>query len=105
MGKASFRPVRKGMSALGQSPQVGALSVQAARNGKRYAESIAPVGPTSNYKNSFRVRPTQVRVPGRYGGRRAGAVLENTAPHAHLVEWHNQSLVLTRTAAHMEQQR
>lgn len=91
------------MERLARSAGVQRHSLQAAQAGQGFAESIAPVGPTGNYKRGFRVRAEQVSVPGRDGGRRAGALLYNVAPHAYLVEVRNGAAVLQQTKAWIEQ--
>lgn len=86
----------QGMRDLVMSKDVGDATLAAASAGMAYAESIAPVD-SGDYKGSFRVARVVVDVPGRYGGPRAGAVVENTAPHAHLVEHRNGDFVMART--------
>lgn len=103
MGKSvEFTPDSKGIRALTASDDIGQVCVAAAEAGKTFAESIAPIGPTGNYARGFRVAPVDVTVPGPWGSIRAGAVLYNEAPHAHLVEWRNDSRVLERAAAYIE---
>ncbi len=104
MAKVTYKPIRSGLEQVARSSEVGSQMVAAAESGRRFAEGIAPVGPTGNYRRSFRVRRSEITVPGGRVRRVAGAVLENTAPHAGLVEWHNRSFVLTRTMAHIEQE-
>ena len=100
---AKFEPRSAGMRELGSSRGVQQACLDAARAGQVYAESISPVGATGTYSRGFNVRPATVTVAGRYGGRRAGAVLENTDPEALHVEWTNRDHVLARTAAWIEQ--
>lgn len=91
-----------GMRSLVLSKEMSDVALAVAEAGKGYGESIAPVGPTGNYKAGFRASRAVVNVPGQYGGPRAGAVLENTAPHAHLVEFRNRDFVMGRTADWMQ---
>lgn len=99
---SSYERDPRGMKALVMSKEVSDAALAVAQAGKAYAESIAPVGPTGNYKAGFRVARVVVDVPGRYGGPRAGAVVENTAPHAHLVEYRNGAFVMARTRDFMQ---
>jgi len=76
-----YKPNPAGMRALGQSPGVGQAMVRAAERGKWAAErSARAYSRSGQYAGSFRVRQTDV-IAGRSNERRAGAVLENVAPH------------------------
>lgn len=101
MADFQYTPSRKGMQAIANSAGVGEAAVRMAKAGKAYAKSIAPVGKTGDYKNSFEVEQVDVQVPTKGGFEtRAGAVLRNTAPYsAPQVEVEHK--VLKRTAAHL----
>lgn len=92
---SSYKPDRAGMDALVQSLDMGRAMVQVAEVGRRWAESAAPRD-SGEYAGSFQVRQETVRFRGRFSGDRAGAVLENTAPHAAAVEWRQGRHVLAR---------
>lgn len=103
MTNVSYQPKRGALQDLALSREVGDAMVDVAQRGKVFVEGIAPVGPTGNYSRGFRVRRENVTLTGAEVRRAAGAFLENTAPHAGLVEWHNGSLILTQGMAWMEQ--
>lgn len=101
MADFQYKADRKGVRALANSAGVGQAAVRAAKAGQRFAESIAPVGKTGDYKNSFEVEQVDVQVPTKGGFEtRAGAILRNTAPHSLPVEGSHR--VLRRTADHMK---
>jgi hypothetical protein len=79
-----YRPNRHDVQAFFNSGQLYRAVERVALDGKTYAESIAPVGETEDYKSSFQVNRTEVEVSGKP---RAAAKLENTSGHAAPVEW------------------
>lgn len=97
MSREGFTPDRRGVQDLLNSRMVQSGTVRAAQSIERTARAIAPRD-TGQYAGSFRSRA--VRVPtltGRGGTElRAGAAVENTAPHAAVVEARRQ--VLARAA-------
>ena len=76
-----------GMTLLVNSRDMTALVVARAEAGKAHATSISPRSDRrhQHYADSFVVRKVKINDP--RGGRRAGAVLANTADHAGAVEW------------------
>lgn len=98
MARPGFTPDRAGVRRLHQSPEVGAASLRAAEAVQSTGEALAPVD-TGEYQRSFSSRRESVPTLSRLGGNynRAGAIVENTAGHAAVVEARNQ--VLSRAAA------
>lgn len=80
----SYTPDRSGLKALGQSDGIGRTCLEAAERGKAEAERIAPRD-TGEYAESFIARRETV-LAGWNNEPRAGAILENTAPHSVVVE-------------------
>lgn len=95
---STYRPDRQGMKALMRSDGIGRACERAAQAGQRAAEAAAPRD-SGEYATSFRTRRETVTVSGE---QRAGAVLENTAPHAAAVEWRNGAHVLSRAVDAIE---
>lgn len=97
MDREGFQPDHDGIRQLMASPIVGNGSLNAARTVQRAAEAIAPRS-SGTYARSFQSRPSRTPTLTARGGMevRAGAVVENTAPHAASVEARNH--VLTRAA-------
>ena len=102
---------RAGMDALMVSRDMAAMCRRAAEAGKVYAVSISPRSKQSHkhYQSSFVVR--KAIFNDARGGRRAGAILANTADHAGAVEWGvtvagrkptKGQNVLSRTVSHIE---
>lgn len=110
------RPVRvtwdtRGMNQLVNSREMSAMCVAMAEAGKAHAVSISPRSERNHqhYADSFVVRKVKINDP--RGGRRAGAVLANTADHAGAVEWGTERAgrkpqralnVLSRTVSFIE---
>lgn len=63
-----------------------------------YAIQISPHGKTLDYVGSFHAKNGEVIIAGM---RRVACRLWNTSDHSVEVEWINESLVLTRTLAHL----
>lgn len=97
MDREGFVPNPAGMERLLRSRPVQAATVRSAETIAGTARSIAPRD-TGEYAGSFRTRPVQIPTLTRGGGKtiRAGAAVENTAPHALVVEGRNH--VLARSA-------
>lgn len=76
--QARYVPSRKEMRKLMQSRDIGKLTQQAAENGQKFAESIAPRD-TGEYARGFRVET-------RIVGDRVTSVLVNSVPYATALE-------------------
>lgn len=96
--RPGFSIDRSGVKRLHQSPEAGRACLGAARAIQSVGEAIAPVD-TGEYQGSFDARQESVPTMSRLGGNysRAGAVVENTAGHAAVVESRDQ--VLARAIA------
>ncbi|HEY1176484.1 MAG TPA: hypothetical protein VGF17_10025 [Phytomonospora sp.] len=101
----------RGMTQVVNSQAMQAMCVAMAEAGRAHAVSISPRSSREHkhYADSFVVRKVKINDP--RGGRRAGAVLANTADHAGAVEWGTQragrklqqaSNVLSRTVSFIE---
>lgn len=88
--QARYVPNRREMRKLMQSRDIAKLTQQAAENGKRFAESIAPRD-TGDYANGFDVETRVV-------GDRATSVLLNRVRYATVIEVRDR--VLGRAADH-----
>lgn len=97
MDREGFILDHDGVRELLTSPMVAKGSLNAAQTVQRTAEAIAPRG-SGTYRNSFRSQNVRTPTLTSRGGMevRAGAIVENTAPHASAVE--ARSHVLTRAA-------
>lgn len=95
--REGFTPDRDGIKQLMASPMAAKASLNAAQTVQRTAEAIAPRN-SGTYGSSFRSTNTRTPTLTAHGGMevRAGAVVENTAPHAAAVEARRN--VLTRAA-------
>lgn len=95
--REGFTPDHDGIRQLMTSPMAAKASLNAAQTIQRTAEAIAP-RTSGTYRNSFRSNNVRTPTLTARGGMevRAGAVVENTAPHAGTVE--ARSHVLTRAA-------
>ena len=99
-----------GMNALMVSREMSSMCRQYAELGKAYARTISPRSKKrhQHYASSFVVSKTILNDA--RGGRRAGAVLANTADHAGAVEWgtdrngtkNRGDNVLSRTVSYLE---
>lgn len=91
--RVSFTPNRAGIRELLNSAPVQAATVEAAKRVERAARAIAPVD-TGKYRRSFASHPMRVPTLTGRGGMeiRAGAIVENTAPHAAAVEGRTHTL-------------
>lgn len=87
-GDVRYVPSDAGFKEMRNSPRVLGACLDAAKDGQRYGESIAPRD-TGAYAASFNVRPTIVTTTGANPGPRVAAILENTSGHAAAVEWAN----------------
>ena len=97
MAREGFIPDHRGIQQLLNTPGVQQGTRQAAQSIERTARAIAPRD-TGEYARSFRTRALRVpTLTGRGGTEmRAGAAVENTAPHGTAVE--ARSHVLARAA-------
>lgn len=95
--REGFTPDRRGVQQLLASSMVQSGAVRAAQTIERTAAAIAPRD-TGQYARSFRSRAVKVPTLTGRGGteHRAGAAVENTAPHGAVVEARRQ--VLARAA-------
>lgn len=75
-----------------------AAITRVAELGVEHAESIAPVGRTGVYSESFTVTPERTDL------KRAGAMIVNDAPHAPLVEF-ERTHTLAKTADYLKVKR
>lgn len=93
MARDGFIPDRRGVQQLLNSSMVQSGTVRAAQSIERTARAIAPRD-TGEYAGSFRSRAVTVPTLTGRGGKelRAGAAVENSAPHAAVVEARSQVL-------------
>jgi hypothetical protein len=91
---ASFNPDHRGVGNMLQSEFMERTMVRVAEEIKGRAEAMAPVGHSpgdkhpGRYKASFHIRSHRHGgAPGRYGARRAEAIVYNDAPEAVFVEY------------------
>lgn len=98
-----YVPDRKGTAVFARGRDVSNISLRAAKAAASFMEAIAPVrrGPGGGaYRRGFEVEPTMVEVGGQ---QRAGAIIRNTAEHAHLVEYYNRDRVMSQGLDFLEQ--
>lgn len=93
MARDGFTPDRAGVQQLLNSSTAQQGTRNAAQSIERTARAIAPRD-TGEYARSFRTRSLKVPTLTGRGGKemRAGAAVENTAPHAGVVEARTQTL-------------
>ncbi|MGH3099319.1 MAG: hypothetical protein ACRDMV_25340 [Streptosporangiales bacterium] len=103
--KIDYRPNFSGVHRLLMGPEMRAMLHGRAEQGKRFAESIAPVGGPDDphrgeYKSSFVVEDGTYR--GRRGEERPEARLANVSSYGAYVEWLDGYHVLARTVDYIE---
>ncbi len=90
MAKAVFKPSRKAVEGLANSPQMGAALARYAATKVPAIQAVAPKK-TGAYAASIRARPAVVHTPfvkrASSPKARNGAVVEATVPYAASVEW------------------
>lgn len=97
MDREGFQPDHAGIRQLMAGPLAAQASLNAARTVQRAAEAIAP-RTRGNYASSFTSTNQRTPTLTARGGMevRAGAIVENTSPHAAAVE--ARTHVLARAA-------
>lgn len=113
--EVKYRPNRFGIGMCALGPELSGATRVIAYKAKAHAESISPYyifnGPAKlHYRNSFKVEQfieTEVGYPHPWP--RVGHVLENTAPHALIVEFGQGKTpayrVFRKTLQHLEKTR
>lgn len=94
-----YVPDRAGTAAFARSREVSGITLAAARAGAVFMEAIAPVL-TGTYRGRFEAEATTIEVGGH---KRAGAIIRNTDPKAHLVEYHNRARVMQQGLDYVQQ--